>query len=232
MKAITRTTLIVLLAIIAHVVRAQQTPTINPVATFFTTNGEEQSSDYQGSAPLRAKFEANIANADGWDAHFEWRFYTDQKRQTPYLARFEQNTEVTFTVAGMHYVELFATFVQGNDTVEYTQEYWKTADPIRVSIAESKLEMPNAFTPNGDGVNDVYQAKPGYQSLVEFKAYIFNRWGQKLYEWNNPALGWDGKFNGQDVKEGVYFVLVNAKGADGKVFNIKKDVNLLRSYRE
>ena len=42
----------------------------------------------------------------------------------------------------------------------------------------------------------------------------------------------DGKFNGQDVKEGVYFVLVNAKGADGKVFNIKKDVNLLRSYRE
>mgnify|MGYP001652560621 FL=1 len=211
---------------------ADEQPTISPVATFFTSNGEEQSSDYQGSAPLRARFEANTANADGWDAHYEWRFYTDPCRQTPYLSRFERDTEVTFTTAGTHYVELYATFVQGTDTVEYTREYWLTAEPIRVSIAESKLEMPNAFTPNGDGVNDVYKAKPGYQSLVEFKAYIFNRWGQKLYQWTDPAGGWDGKFNGQDVKEGVYFVQVNAKGADGKVFNIKKDVNLLRNYIE
>ena len=232
MKTIIRTTFTLLFATMATFAFADGAPTISPVATFFTPNGEEQSSDYQGSAPLRARFAANVANADGWDAHYEWRFYTDSKRQTPYLSRFEKDTEVTFTVAGTHYVELYATFVQGTDTVEYTQEYWKTADPIRVSIAESKLEMPNAFTPNGDGVNDVYRAKPGYQSLVEFKAYIFNRWGQKIYEWKDPAGGWDGKFNGQDVKEGVYFVQVNAKGADGKVFNIKKDVNLLRSYIE
>ena len=101
-----------------------------------------------------------------------------------------------------------------------------------MSIAESKLEMPNAFSPNGDGINDVYRAKSGYQSIVEFKATVFNRWGQKLYEWTDPAGGWDGKYKGRDVAQGVYFVLVKAKGADGRRFNIKSDVNLLRGYTE
>ena len=92
--------------------------------------------------------------------------------------------------------------------------------------------MPNAFSPNGDGINDVYKAKDGYQSIIEFHAYIFNRWGQQLYSWDNPADGWDGKFHGKDVKQGVYFVLVKAKGADGIKYNIKRDVNLLRGFSE
>jgi gliding motility-associated-like protein len=92
--------------------------------------------------------------------------------------------------------------------------------------------MGNAFSPNGDGKNDTYKPKE-YKSLVEFHATIFNRWGQKLYEWDDPAAdGWDGKFNGRDVKQGVYFVLVKAKGADGHNYNIRKDVNLLRGYTE
>ena len=102
---------------------------------------------------------------------------------------------------------------------------------LKLSISESKLEMPNAFSPNGDGINDVYKAKEGWQSIIEFKGYIFNRWGQKLFEWHNPAEGWDGKYQGKDVKQGVYFCLVKAKGADGQVFNIKTDVNLLRTYQ-
>ena len=67
---------------------------------------------------------------------------------------------------------------------------------------------------------------------MELDAYSFNRGGQKIYEWHDPAGGWDGKFNGKDVKQGVYFVLVKAKGADGRKYNIKKDVNLLRGYTE
>lgn len=97
---------------------------------------------------------------------------------------------------------------------------------------ESILQMPNAFSPNGDGINDIYKAKSGYQGITEFRAIIFNRWGQKLYEWNDPAEGWDGTYKGKPVKEGVYFVLVKAKGSDGKVYNIKRDVNLLRGYME
>ena len=94
---------------------------------------------------------------------------------------------------------------------------------------ESKLIMPNAFTPNGDGHNDVYKAKE-YKNLAEFRAYIFNRWGQKLYEWRDPAEGWDGTYQGRDVKDGVYYVLVKARGNDDVIYNIRKDVNLLRGH--
>lgn len=95
---------------------------------------------------------------------------------------------------------------------------------------ESVLQMPNAFSPNGDGFNDIYKVKSGYKNITDFHAYIFNRWGQKLYDWTDIASGWDGTYKGSPVKEGVYFVIVKAKGSDGKVFNIKKDVNLLRGY--
>ena len=94
----------------------------------------------------------------------------------------------------------------------------------------SVLLMPNAFSPNGDGINDIYKPKEGYQNIKEFHAYIYNRWGQKLFEWSDPATGWDGTYKGKPVKEGVYFCLVKAKGADGKTYQIKRDVNLLRGY--
>ncbi len=210
---------------------ADEIPTISPTATFTTDEGEETATTISGSAPLTARFYANAENTGSWTAHYEWRF-TMAEENDPYLIRYEENTEYTFTKAGSHKIELYATFTQGNDTVAYTQEYWADSEPIRVTISESKLEMPNAFSPNGDGINDMYKAKSGYQSLVEFHAYIFNRWGQKLYEWTNPADGWDGTYNGKDVKEGVYYVLVKAKGADGRKYNIKRDVNLLRGYDE
>ena len=125
-------------------------------------------------------------------------------------------------------MELYATFTQGNDTVCYTDEYWTSeGSPITITISESKLEMPNAFSPNGDGINDIYKAKEGYQSIVEF-----HRWGQELYDWDDPAGGWDGKYKGKDVAQGVYYCLVKAKGADGRNYSIKKDVNLLRGYTE
>ena len=98
-------------------------------------------------------------------------------------------------------------------------------------VLTSTLIMPNAFSPNHDKINDVYMVK-SYQNIVEFHAYIFNRWGQKLYEWTDLEGGWDGTYRGNDVKQGTYFVLVKAKGADGQTYNIRKDVNLLRGYTE
>ena len=98
-------------------------------------------------------------------------------------------------------------------------------------VLTSTLVMPNAFTPNHDEINDIYKAK-SHQNIVEFRAYIFNRWGQKLYEWTDINAGWDGTYRGKDVKQGTYFVLVKAKGADGQDYNIRKDVNLLRGFTE
>ena len=99
------------------------------------------------------------------------------------------------------------------------------------TVLTSTLVVPNAFSPNHDQINDVFKVK-SYQNIVEFHAYIFNRWGQKLYEWTNINEGWDGTYRGNDVKQGTYFVLVKAKGADGETYNIRKDVNLLRGYIE
>lgn len=210
---------------------ADEVPTIDPQATFTTDEGEETGTSYSGSAPLTVVFHANAENVGMYTPHYEWRFTKEGETQ-PYLVRYEEETEYTFTEAGSHHIVLYATFINGNDTVAYTKDYWQDAQPITIQISESKLEMPNAFSPNGDGINDIYRAKNNYQSIVEFDAYIFNRWGQKIYEWHDPAGGWDGKFNGKDVKQGVYFVLVKAKGADGRKYNIKKDVNLLRGYTE
>lgn len=206
-------------------------PSISPTATFITDDGETVETSYSGSAPLQARFAANPTNVGTWTPHYEWRF-TKEGETSPYLIRYEENTEYTFTQAGAHRIVLYAVFVQGNDTVAYTEDYWNETGPITVSVSESKLEMPNAFSPNDDGINDVYKAKSGYQSIVEFHASIYNRWGQKLYEWDDPAGSWDGKYNGHLVKQGVYFVQVKAKGADGRKYNIKKDVNLLTGYTE
>lgn len=230
-----RTFLLLLATFCVQILAWGQTiPSINPQITYIDENGEEvTSTSASQSAPLDVTFTSGAENAEGWEAHYEWHFYKDGKRDQPYLIRYDEQTQYTFTEAGAHYIELFATFVQGTDTVAYTDEYWTSeGSPITISISESRLDMPNAFSPNGDGINDIYKAKEGYQSLIEFHAYIFNRWGQKLYEWTNPADGWDGKYKGKDVAQGVYYCLVKAKGADGKKYNIKTDVNLLRGYTE
>ena len=208
-------------------------PSINPTATFTNPSGEEEeSSSYSGSAPIVGKFYANPENVGSWNEYYEWRFTKEgDESLEPYLIRYEENTEYTFVESGSHRIVLYAIFTQGNDTVAYTDDYWLDAEPIRVTVSESKLTMPNAFSPNDDGINEVYKAKE-YQSLVEFRAIIFNRWGQKIYEWTDPSQGWDGKHNGKDVKEGVYFVDVQAKGADGRKYHIRRDVNLLRGYNE
>lgn len=213
---------------------AQTMPSIAPTATYTNSEGNTQTETViSESAPLAVSFSSGAENTEGWIAHYEWRFYKEGKRDAPYLTRYDEETSYTFTEAGTHRVELWATFIQGNDTIAYTNTYWTTdASPLSITIAESKLEMPNAFSPNGDGINDVYKAKDGWKSIVKFEAVIFNRWGQKLYSWTDPAGGWDGKFNGKDVKQGVYYVMVKAVGADGKKYNIKRDVNLLRGFTE
>lgn len=208
--------------------RAQTTPSTSPSATYTDADGEtEEGESFSGSAPIQVRLSMNPADNEGWTAHYEWRFYHGNET-TAYMARYEEDTECAFTETGTHRIVAYARFTRGDETVEYTNE----ENPFSVEVSESQLSMPNAFSPNGDGINDIYKAKSGYRSIVEFHATIFNRWGKKLYEWNDPAEGWDGTYQGKDVKQGVYFVLVKAKGADGKEYVIKRDVNLLRGYTE
>ena len=207
---------------------ADEYPSIHPSVTYTTSDGEISSDEsFSGSAPIRASFMANPSDDIGWSSYYEWRVY-HANDTVPYIIRYDENLDLEFNESGMHRIIVYAKFSKDGDVIEDNNE----ETPFTITIAESSLQMPNAFSPNGDGINDIYKAKDGYQSLTEFHAYIFNRWGQKLFEWTNPADGWDGTYKGKPVKDGVYFCLVKAKGADGKTYNIKRDVNLLRGYIE
>lgn len=196
-----------------------------PTAYYLEDGVEAETTDAiaEGQAPLAVVFKANADEATPEGTSLEWRF-TREGEQEPYLRRYGSETEYEFRESGSTRVALWATYPGEAEAVEIGS--------IRVSISTSMLEMPNAFSPNGDGINDIYKAKEGYRSLINFHATIFNRWGVKLYEWTDPAGGWDGTHSGHDVADGVYFCLVKAVGADGRKYNIKRDVNLLRNYEE
>ena len=194
----------------------------NPTA-YYTIDGEEmESTDMiaDAQAPLTVRFAANPTETEG-DVGYEWRF-TREGEEKPFMTRYEETTTYEFKQSGMTKVELYVTMA-GYDKAELTATF-------SISITNSMLEMPNAFSPNGDGVNDIYKAKENHKSIIEFHAYIFNRWGQKIYDWTDINGGWDGTWNGKDVKDGTYYVLVKAKGAGGINYEIKKDVNVLRKY--
>ena len=65
-----------------------------------------------------------------------------------------------------------------------------------------------------------------------FNAKVFNRWGKLLFEWTDPAEGWDGTYKGRDVPERAYYFNCQADGAAGHHYSIKKTINLLRRYEE
>lgn len=200
---------------------------IVPTAFYTTADGDQmEATDFisDAQAPLEVEFRAIVSDLDeGDNPSYEWRF-TREDEEAPFMTRYEESTSYTFRESGTTTVSLYVTHTGMGEA--------ELAGSISVTISTSMLEMPNAFSPNGDGVNDIYKARANHRSIVEFHAYIFNRWGQKLFDWTDINAGWDGTAHGKPVKDGTYFVLVKAKGADGREYNIKKDVNILRSYTE
>lgn len=202
-------------------------PSAMPTMTITAADGQEsEETEYEGSAPINAVFCAHPENVGSYTPYYEWRFFR-QGEEKPFLTRYEEETTYVFKEIGAFVIELYISFVEGTDTIEYEMD-----SPFMINISESKLEVPNAFTPNGDGVNDVFKVKEGYQSIVSFEASVFNRWGKKLYSWKNLEGGWDGKSGGSNVPDGAYYLVIKAKGADGRNYDIKKTINLLRGYTE
>lgn len=202
-------------------------PSANPTMYVVEANGNEgEMVSFDGSAPMVATFTANVEDEGEYVPHYEWQF-ARQGETTPFLIRYEAETQYTFQESGSFTITLMVSFVHGTDTLEYVQD-----SPFVVSISESKLEVPNTFTPNGDGANDIFRVKEGYQSIVSFDARIFDRWGKLLFRWQNLDEGWDGKSGGRDVPDGAYYLHIKARGADGRNYNIKKVINILRGYTE
>ncbi len=99
---------------------------------------------------------------------------------------------------------------------------------IKVELP-SKLEVPNVFTPNADGVNDVFMLQT--TNLTEITCTIFDRWGVKMYDViaEKGNIEWDGKnFGKKDVPAGTYFYILKAKGKDMKDYEQKGTISLYR----
>ena len=101
-------------------------------------------------------------------------------------------------------------------------------DSVTINVLEEgpTLYVPNAFTPNGDSINDIFWI--GATNIKEFHIIIFDRWGLKLFESSDILVSWDGKVNGKEVADGTYFHLINAKGNDNSEIKKQGTVTLFK----
>jgi gliding motility-associated-like protein len=94
-------------------------------------------------------------------------------------------------------------------------------------VGQPAFFIPTAFTPNGDGLNDVFKPTTiGYKALNYFRVY--NRWGQIVYNSHTLEVGWDGRFDGKPVEMGTYFWVLSTTDRNGKEERYKGDVTLIR----
>jgi gliding motility-associated-like protein len=203
-----------------------------------------------GTEQCTDTFDINIETAGLIDANFEIDVTTDMD------ALVAPNAEVRFlnltdndnmTVSCTWYFgdgetenscddQISHIYTEANDCYEpflvvkarYLPECRDTAflDCIKIDDM-SKLEIPNIFTPNGDGMNDYFQVKA--QTLQSFHGVIVNRWGREIFEWTDPEQGWDGKMSGgAEAAPGVYYYIIKATGMDGVTYEETGPLHLVR----
>lgn len=220
-------------------VSAQVVEAPSPVAKITDSKGEVTEilpgEDYSGEAPLKVEFFANATEQDGFSLVCSWDFIREEE-VFPFLTRHDADVVYDIRESGTFLVQPKIVYT----SIANPEIVWEFGSsdfpPFRITVAESKIDVPNAFSPNGDGINDYFNVY-NVKSIVAFNAAIYNRWGQQLYSWGIDQMdceecGWDGTYKGKPVKDGVYFVVVTAQGADGVSYEIRRDVNLLRGYTE
>lgn len=172
----------------------------SPVEASFTASPQE------GMAPLTVVFTNTSAPQDDvlWDL--------GDGSST------EASPTHTYTEEGTYPVLLTITNAQGCvDTATAL---------IHVLPGEGWIEVPNVFSPDHDGVNDLFRVR--YRALVRFNCLIFDRWGKQVGELDQADQGWNGRLNGEDLAAGVYFYVIQAQGVDGRVLDLHGDLTLLR----
>ena len=179
-------------------------------------NEQKDETPLGGSAPCEIEFKAVCTDAAIFQ---EWQMSSDGEFENITMRINEPITTYTFREYGTTYVRFVASSAAGSCN------YY--SDTYEVSIGESRLECPNAFSPDAsEGVNDEW--KVSYKSIISFECHIFNRWGVKVAELTDPSQGWDGKHNGKFVPSGVYYYVIKAEGSDGKKYNLNGDINIIK----
>ena len=124
-----------------------------------------------------------------------------------------------FETPGIYSVVLTSTNNKGQTAI----------DSIKVEVTgnSSISSIPKDFSPNGDGVLDVFVFQT--KNIAAMSAKIFDKKGTVVYKSESTDAKWDGKdLQGKDAKEGIYFYIINAEGVDGKKYEPKGSINLAR----
>lgn len=149
----------------------------------------------------------NSQNADS----YVWDFGNGQSST-------EENPALSYNQAGDYKLCLSAENARAcNDSICKNMEI----------LPEIHLGVPNAFTPNDDGLNDMLyiEGREGIASL-EFK--VFNRWGELVFESNDPQVGWDGIYKGKEQEMEVYVYYLNATLLSTRTIEMKGNISLIR----
>ena len=130
-------------------------------------------------------------------------------------------TGLTHTVAGLlpvQTVNLMVKVLGGCEDV--------ISEPVSAKTPPDGVYIPNSFTPNGDGLNDVLQVY-GYV-IKELHFVVFNQWGEKLHESRSQQNVWDGYYKGKLQPSGVYMYVCRITLNDGTMITRKGSINLIR----
>lgn len=176
--------------------------------------GNLSAGHFGGSGPVRMEFRAEVnpaATFTQWQVSQSGDF-TTMLYTYPYT-----DFDETFDTPGTLFVRFYADNSSG--TCPYI------GDTYTIDIGVSVLECPNAFSPNDDGVNDVW--KVHYQSLSEFECHIFTRWGNQVAHFTNPADGWDGKIGGKTAPAGCIITSLRRVAQTARPINFPATSTLL-----
>lgn len=164
---------------------------------------------YSGTSPLPVNFTDNSSsNVTTW----QWDFGNSTSSGS-------SNPSNVYSSSGTFVVVLTVTNVSGcTDTAQAI---------IIVNEIPSVITVPNVFTPNADGTNDIFLVET--IGLDKFDMSIYDRWGVLVFKTDNPLVSWDGKsISGISVADGTYYYTINATGLDTKQYNLAGFLTLLR----
>lgn len=101
-------------------------------------------------------------------------------------------------------------------------------DDVLVTVIPYCIKVKNAFTPNGDGINDLWQVYDQYDCLKNVTVRVFNRYGNSVYESKDYRNNWNGTYKGKSLPDGTYYAVIEFTLVNGKVSTFKTDLTILR----
>ncbi|MEP7165343.1 MAG: gliding motility-associated C-terminal domain-containing protein [Ferruginibacter sp.] len=102
------------------------------------------------------------------------------------------------------------------------------SDDVLVTVIPYCIKVKNAFTPNGDGINDKWLVYDNYECLKNVTVHVFNRYGSEVFSSKDYHNDWDGRYKGKSVPDGTYYAVVDFVLISGSSFTAKTDLTILR----